>query len=330
MMIPLRSYDFAAATRQVHELVSPERGLAFDAYSTDAIRSLRDVAPAVRLVGSAIVEALATLPIGEGGAATGEGAWVHEVRPELPLVRALMIARGHPRHGAFGHLKFDRPGQAPIPEPWRDGPHDIGPVLERFYAADPQPWDLARLEAAIIEGACAAYGDEEVDPSWRLDQIYPGSRIYEYTFLLFKIALFDAFGAFDPSFSRRDALSGEWWLLQPVSPRLDNWQLADRVELKLAGYLPQSHVDAPGRVVMACYPRAHISDDVRMRRIEDSKWIAGVQKVMWTKDRPPLSDPGFELVPTLEGVTESSYGPYRHSSELPPFGAPADSTASPR
>ena len=33
-------------------------------------------------------------------------------------------------------------------------------------------------------------------------------------------ALYDAFGAFDPSFSRRDALREEWWLLQPVSPRL--------------------------------------------------------------------------------------------------------------
>ena len=56
-----------------------------------------------------------------------------------------------------------------------------------------------------------------------------------------------------------------------------------------------------------------------MSRVEGSKWFAGAKKVLWTKDGPPLSDRGFELVPTLTGMTEGSYGPYRHSSELPPF-----------
>jgi hypothetical protein len=245
---------------------------------------------------------------------------LHEVKPQLPLVRALMIARGHPCHPGFGHLRFERPGQAPIPEPWHDGAHDVGPVLERLYAAAPQPWSLERLEATVFEGACAAYGDEEVDADWELHKIYPGSQISEYMSILYTTALYDAFGAFDPAFTRQDALSGEWWLLQPVSPRLENWELAGRMGLELGGYLPPEHVDVPGRLIMACYARELLTDERRIRRIEDSKWIAGAQKVLWTKDKPPLSDPNFELVQNMSDVTTTSHGPYRHSSELPRFG----------
>ncbi len=319
MMIPFKSYDIVTAKRRIRELVSPDRGLGFDAYSTDAIRSLHGAESAVNAVAAVLINALAILPIEDGGTATGEGAWLHEVKPELPLVRALMIVRGHPCHRGFGHRTFRRPGQAPIPVDWHDGPHDIGPVLERFYAAAPQPWNLERLEATVFEGACAAYGDEEVDASWQLNQIYPGSQISEYMGVLYETAIYDAFGAFDPSFSRRDALSGEWWLLQPVSPRLENWELARQMGLQLAGYLPPAFVDVPGRVVMACYAREMLTDAQRMSRIEGSKWLAGAKKVLWTKDRTPLSDPALELVPTLTGVTETSYGTYRHSSDLPPF-----------
>ncbi len=325
MMIPLKSYDIVAAKRRIRALVAPERGLGYDAYSTNAIRTLHGAESAVNAVATMLISALEILPIGDGGTATGQGAWLQEVKPELPLVRALMIIRGHPCHRGFRHREFSRPGQAPIPADWHDGPHDIGPVLERFYAAAPQAWDLQRLDATIFEGACAAYGDEEVDASWELDQIYPGSQISEYTGRLYETALYDAFGAFNPSFSRQDALSGEWWLLQPVSPRLENWELARRMGLQLAGYLPPTQVDVPGRVVMACYAREMLTDAQRMSRIEGSKWFAGAKKVMWTKDRSPLSDPDFELVPTLTGVTETSYGSYRHSSELPPFSDSGDS-----
>jgi hypothetical protein len=62
-----------------------------------------------------------------------------------------------------------------------------------------------------------------------------------------------------------------------------------------------------------------MDDAHRIRLIEDSKFVAGWQKVLWAKDRAPLSDPSFDLVGRLEGVTEDSYGPYRHSSELPPW-----------
>lgn len=319
MLIPLRNYDTAAAKQRIHALVDRERGLGWDSYSTDMVRSLHGAREAVACVGYALVNALAILPIGEGGTATGEGAWLHEVKPEMPLVQALMICRGHPCHPGFGHMRFERPGQSSIPTGWHDGLHDIGPVLERMYAASPRSWDLARLEAIVFEGAIAAYGDEEIDSSWLFGEIYPGSQISKYMGVLLDAAILDAFGAFDPSFSRQDALSGEWWLLQPVSPRLQNGQLARQLGLTLAGHLPPRYVDVPGRAVMVCFAREPASDEARMDRIRDSKWIAGATKVVWDKGHAPLSDPGFELIPRLEGVTEDSYGPYKHSSELPPW-----------
>jgi hypothetical protein len=145
----------------------------------------------------------------------------------------------------------------------------------------------------------------------------PGRRVLGYS------ALIDAVGAYEPGFTARHALVGEWWLIQPVSPRLDHDALASRLRLELAGYLPAAHVDAAGRVVMACYPRAEQADAARAARLADSKWVAGWEKVTWTIDGPPLSDPAFALVERLDGVTETSYGPYRHSSELPEFPATA-------
>ncbi|MEO6774643.1 MAG: hypothetical protein ABI467_16805, partial [Kofleriaceae bacterium] len=125
-----------------------------------------------------------------------------------------------------------------------------------------------------------------------------------------------------PAFTRRDALIGEWWLLQPVSPRLSHHHLAQRFGLHYQGILPATHVDAPGRVVITCFPSQEMSDAHRISLIEDSKFVAGYQKVRWSKGQPPLDDQAFDLA-KLEGVTEDSYGPYRHSSELPPWPDPA-------
>lgn len=101
-------------------------------------------------------------------------------------------------------------------------------------------------------------------------------------------------------------------MLQPVSPNLNNHEAADKVDLQLAGYLPPSAVDVPGRVIMVCYPRVAMSDESRREAIEQQKWIKGHLHVQWRVGEPPLDGPSFDLLPKLDGA-------YKHSSELPPF-----------
>jgi hypothetical protein len=326
--IKLRDYDLEAARARFRARVDRERGLVFDwrgNLDSDRMRKFRSLASwssefntALASLGYSIGSALANLPVASGGTVSavdgGYAALPENLKPELPLVRAWMVLRGHPCHPGFTKVWFRRPEQAPaFPKV------DIGPTLEAMYQADPQPWDLARLERLVLEGAATYCGDVEVDPTWTPDMIYPGSRVSEYTWILAETFLFEAFGAFDQAFTRRDALVGEWWLLQPVSPRLSHYHLALKFGLQHCGYLPASHVDAAGRVVMACFPTQAMSDSHRASLIEDSKFVAGWQKVLWTKNRPPLDESSFDLVETLEGVTDDSYGPYRHSSELPPW-----------
>jgi hypothetical protein len=326
--IKLRDYDLDAARLRFRARVDRERGLVFNGrgglaeIDTESIRALDNWSTELRtalfsLYGS-ISGALERLPVEMGGAVSpvdgGYAALPQNLAPELPLVRALMVLRGHPCHPGFAEVPFERPEQ-PVAYP----PSNIAPLLEAMYADDPQPWDLRRLERLVLDGAIQYHcGDVEIDPTWTPNMIYPGSQVGEYMWILKKTFLFDAFDAFEPSFTRRDALIGEWWLLQPVSPRLSHHHLAAKFGLHHARFLPPSHVDAEGRVVMACFPTQAMDDSHRVRLIEDSKFVAGWQKVLWAKDRAPLNDPGFDLV-NLEGVTENSYGPYRHSSELPPW-----------
>ena len=118
------------------------------------------------------------------------------------------------------------------------GPHDAGPVLERLYAEHPRLHGTSRSSRLVFEAACQAFGSQELESTWLFDEVYPGSRIGSYMSILHETMLFDLVGAFDPAFSRQDAPVGEWWLIQPESPRLQNAQLAGHMGLELAGYLP--------------------------------------------------------------------------------------------
>lgn len=321
MKISLKDYDLEAAKERMRQRISRERGLGGDFDWTQDIRQLRSGLDAAKHVGYMILRALDHLPAAEGGTASPvgpNGEWwtvVENLRPELPLVRALLVVHAYPNHPGFHGLSFKRPGQLTEPQ--------LGPVIETLYQAARPTWSVTALEQLIFEGACRAFGDRALESTWLPDEVYPGSRIGNYMYPLHLTMLYDVFGALDPAFSRRDALIGEWWLLQPVSPRLVHHEIAARAGLELAGFVPPAHLDAAGRVVMACYERDPMDDDHRIGLIERSKWIAGWQKVTWAKTRAPLSDPAFDLIPVLEGVTETSYGPHKHSSELPPWPAAA-------
>ncbi|MBA3540034.1 MAG: hypothetical protein H0T79_10430 [Deltaproteobacteria bacterium] len=315
MAICLRDYDLAAATRRLQDRVSKERGIVVDRDgrvdygNTQQLRTLTGVGGALEHVGWALLEILNTLDPAEGGVMT-----VEELTPDRPIVQALMIVRSHPSHPGFGHVLFPR--GRPLHAGWKNSPLDAGPVLDRLHAQHGGTWDLAALRQLIFDAACSLYGDLLVDADATPNEIQPGSMMSYYLTIFRHLALYDAVGAFAPSFTRQDALVGEWWLCQPVSPRLDHRALALELGLQLAGFLPQSVVDK-GRVVMACYERSQMTDASRAENLADSKFVAGWQKVTWRRDQPPLTDPRFDLVPEVEGVTPTSYGPYRHSSELP-------------
>lgn len=314
-MIALKDYDLVAAKERMRRSISRERGLGRTYSGTRMIRELRSAAEAAEHIGYGVVGALEILSSQEGGTASPvgpNGAWeavLENLKPELPLVQALLVLYGCPGHTGF-QLTFARPGQT--------NGRNMGPVLERLRAEHPQTFDPDRVVQLVFGELARVYGDSEIDPLWLPDQIYPGSRIGEYMRPIFDTMLYDVFGVFEPGFTRRDALVGEWWLVQPVSPRLDHWELASRMGLQLAGFLPPAHVDSDGRVVMACFESDPMPDAHRATLL-GSKWVAGWQKVTWAKDRAPLTDPLFDLLPHLEGVTEDSYGPYKHSSELPPW-----------
>jgi hypothetical protein len=315
-MISLKNYDLAAAKERMRRSSSRERGLGRTCDATRAIRELQSAADAADRVGYAIIDALATLSCQEGGTASpvgSNGAWeavLENLKPELPLVQALLTLYACPGHTGFGGIVLERPGQT--------NGRKIGPVLERLRTEHPQTFDPDRVVQLVFGELARVYGDNEIDPLWLPEQIYPGSRIGEYMYPIYKTMLYDVFGAFDPGFTRRDALVGEWWLVQPVSPRLDHWDLASRSGLELAGFLSPTHVDVEGRVIMACFEVDPMPDEHRTTLL-DSKWIAGWERVTWATDRAPLADPGFDLLTVLEDIPEDSYGPYKHSSELPPW-----------
>ncbi|MEP6866398.1 MAG: hypothetical protein ABJE66_37615 [Deltaproteobacteria bacterium] len=303
-----------------------DRGLVFDwnaRIDESTTRSVRDlqvwseIRTSLFVLEISLVNSLSILPVDLGGTVAkvdgGYAALPEHLRADLPMVRALMIVRGHPCHPGFVELSLERPEQPPsFPKV------DIAPLLESIFVADPQPWSLARFNATLLAGAIEYCQDADFEPDWTPDMIYPGSHVSRYMSPIAEAIIMDEFGAFDPSFTRRDALVGEWWLLQPVSPRLSHHHLALKFGLRYVGILPANHVDAAGRVVIACFPSQEMSDGHRISLIEDSKFVAGYKKVLWSKTTPPLDDPSFDLV-QIEGVTEDSYGPYLHSSELPPW-----------
>jgi hypothetical protein len=324
MTIQLRDYDLTAARLRILQRADRVRGLVMDrdgyvdVLHTKRIRELdqTDLDLAIRSIQFTLMNALSHLHVELGGTVAqvpgGYAALRENLHPRLPLVHALMILRGHPRHPGYHGESLHRWEQA------EGYPHaEIGQLLEDLYSANPLPWDLEVFERTVLDGARRYCGEVDVEPDWDPAMIYPGAPVNEYTMVLEKTILFDAFGAFDPAFTRADALVGEWWLLQPVSPRLQHHFLARELALYFMGILPQTHVDAAGRVVMACFPTSELTEQQRIEAIEDSKWIAGWKKVVWTKNEPPLRDAGFDLA-SFEGVPEEGpYGPYRHSSELP-------------
>jgi len=322
MKIKLRDYDLEAARVRFAARIDRERGLVFDWREdidpmTEMVRGLGSWSScdtALTWVGRSIRGALERLPVEMGGAVSrvegGYAALPENLKPDLPLVRAWMMLRGHPCHAPFENAWL-KGAEQPAAYPERD----IAPLLESMYAADPQPWDVRRFERLVLDGVITYCGDLNIDPTWQPDRIYSGSALGDYMRVLVYAFLFDAFDAFNPTFSRRDALVGEWWLLQPAIPLLGHYHLAQKFDLQLAGYLP-SHVDAEGRVIMACFPTQGVADYHRANLLAGSKFIGGWQKALWAKGRSPLSDPTFDLVFVVEDVTGDSYGPYRHSSEL--------------
>lgn len=318
MIIALRDYDLTAARRRVRDAIDFERRLG-PRIGGRLYRHLTFARDAVNVIGANLSSALTYLQVAYGGTLTATDCDIGQLTPALPLVRAWMILRGHPSWGGGVHQYFHRES---VIEPgnWENGPRDGGALLERCYLESPPAWDIERFEATVLEGAAAVYGTEPLDSEWLPGQVYPGSPIGRYFSILSMSMELQAIGALDPAFTRQDALVGEWWLVQPVSPRLQHYRLVRQLGMRMGGYVPSEMLDDPRRVVMGWYAEdSEMSPEDIEDRLARSKWVAGWRRVIWRRDETPLDSPTFDFVRRLEGVTEDSYGPYRHSTDLPPW-----------
>ncbi|MBC7461159.1 MAG: hypothetical protein H7287_07340 [Thermoleophilia bacterium] len=318
MIIAIRDYNLTAARQRVRETIDFERRLG-TLFGAGLNRELTSATDAVRVLGVRISLALTRLQVGNGGTLTPTHCDIGQLTPALPLVRAWMILRGHPSWGGGVHQYFHREAVVE-PGEWENGPRDGGALLERCYLESPPAWDVERFEATVLEGAAAVFGTEPLDSEWIPGQVYPGSPIGRYFSILSMSMELQAIGALDPAFTRQDALTGEWWLVQPVSPRLQHYRLVRQLGMQMGGYVPSEMLDDPRRVVMAWYAEdSEMSPEDIEARLASSKWVAGWRRVLWRRDETPLDSPTFDFVRRLEGVTEDSYGPYRHSTDLPPW-----------
>lgn len=310
--VPLRDYDFAAARASAVANVDIRRGLVFDEKgiadgSTHALRTLHandraGVATALTAVEQDVLFALKYLQPRFGGAP------VAEFHADLPLVRVLMMLAAHPSHPGF-HARWPNAEAVKTAE-----------VLEALRReATPASWSLGALEATLVAIVHEHWSDVEIPIDRPLDLALFNERPWRVLRILHRVATLDAASAFATTFTRQDALVGEWWLLQPRHLRLGHRDIAHALDLSFLGYMPQTHVDVPGRVLLACFDRSTAPIAERAAQFERTESFAGMQHVTWVKGEGPLADPSFDLAPTLDGLKGSTNGPYVPWSQLPAY-----------
>jgi hypothetical protein len=326
MQIKIKDYDLLAGQERLRKEYSRELGLGSDSGETEFVRSIiTSPTRAISSLQAAVCRALQYLPVGEGGLATTVGPSAFDLTLDLPLVKACLMLAAHSKAKPIAHTPFRGNagyGSAGYVADFKNTKHDAGPVLDALYQKHGGTWDLKAFEALVWNALVTAYGEETCDSAHALNNFFPGSHIGRYASILAASTLYDFFGAFDPSFTHLDALVGEWWLIQPVSPRLDHYKLAGNLGFHMAGYMPAASLDTPARVVMACYRNRHNwGPHDFASSINSNKFCAGYQRVVWSRNAVPLNQPSFAFVEDLTGVTPESYGPYKHSSELPRWGS---------
>jgi hypothetical protein len=304
----IRDLNFAALERGHRDLFDVAAGRApyylFDARSYWG----QDVDPLHATLGTIAIELDLRAAVGP--------LYPESLDLDSAVGRTLRRVRSHPRWRAPSGIRSDT---------W---PAEF----EAWHRRAPLPWDLRAALDELLVDFLAAHGDQDISYGC-------GYHDLEYYFSprfgpIERLVANDVLGAFSPTFRRGEALRGGWWLIQPVSPRVVPDALCRQLGLRLVGYLPLSHVDAPGRFVLACQnvesvmPRgrdAWIHEEAQiLRRIHDNRFVAGHSHISWSTDAPPLSDPTFDLdfVPHPVPPDGPGYGPYRHSSDLPPYPPP--------
>ena len=305
MTIELKDYDFPRALRSLRDRLDLAGGYTPHDYWTQLVRDQNDAASALASVAYASQQAVGSIReeltswTFDGGA-----PWP----AEHPLTRTVRRARAHPS--------------------WQPLPAQAAKTIvgiDELHAAAPLPWDPEAARAELIAWLVEQEGDLLVEADTPIEVLAGRlSPLRGFLQVIVELLVLEAFGAFDPGFTRRHALRGDWWLLQLASPRLDVDAIALQLGLRAVGFLPPNHVDVPGRVVIACYERQRRSVEDRAWIIDDCKYVAGYQHVRWTIDAPPLSDPSFDLVPRLQPMPRdgNDYGPYRHPATLPRWPVP--------
>ena len=299
MMTTFKDFDFARAESALRATVDRDAGRGVDYDTTELLRTLTGADDALFTTHSRSHTAL-SCPREDGGLELTDD-WTLE----HPLLRVIARLASHP--ALWGGMKLEHP------DPFETR---IAEVCQPGLL----PWSARAAIDDVIAGFRTYFGDYDIPADRPIQQIMITNAVMDWRTVLESLITFDEYGAFDPTFTRQDALAGDLWLLQPVSPRLDHRRLAWQVGLEMLGFLPPSAVDVPGRVIMACIDRVPMPADRRLEQIADNKWFAGVTRTRWQRRRPPLDNPTFDLLNRIEVPAADGYGAYAHSSELPRWG----------
>ena len=298
MMTTFKNFDFARAESALRATVDRDAGRGVDYDTTELLRTLTGADDALFTTHSR-AQTVLSCPREDGGLELTDD-WTLE----HPLLRVMARLASHPL----------RP--RPVPRDPIEVPARVAEVCRPGLL----PWSARAAIDDAIAGFRTYFGDYAVLADRPIERIMITNVVMHWRALLAALITFDEYGAFDPTFTRQDALAGDLWLLQPVSPRLDHRRLAWQVGLEMLGFLPPSAVDVPGRVIMACIDRVPMPADRRLEQIADNKFFAGVTRTRWQRRRPPLDNPTFDLLNRIEVPAADGYGAYAHSSERPRWG----------
>src|SRR5262249_42960112 len=135
------------------------------------------------------------------------------------------------------------------------------------------PWSAREAIVDLVDELRKRVGEVRVDsgmPPWsiRIDH-----HVATWMSLFCNLIALDEFGALQPEFSRGDALAGDVWLLQPVTPRRTYFSAVESLGLGYFGDLPPNWVDVPGRRVMVCLERELVEPDARLAFLRSATWL---------------------------------------------------------
>ena len=143
MMVKIRDLDFQALIKRVAKATNVERRASAGGIFDSELPFVRSPADAADMLRDFLMLA-----------ALRDAKRLDDVRPEQPLVQALVRAQHHPSARPFTQVEVEGGLYGP----------DAGPRLREIIAAHPElTWDPDEIQRLIIQAIRDQYGDHELD-----------------------------------------------------------------------------------------------------------------------------------------------------------------------